>query len=308
MDASSELLFVNEPGQRLDRFLAERFPSVSRSTLQRWIGDGLILVNGEPVKKRYLPEVGDEIEIQFVASPDMDLEPEAMQLDLLYEDDAMLVVCKPAGLVVHPGAGHWSGTLVHGLLHHCRSLPGDPARPGLIHRLDKDTSGVLVVAKTPAAQLALTRQFAERTVRKTYLGLCWGTPGCQECREPLGRDPRHRQRMAVVPEGKEAWTSWSTLWSGQGVSLLQISLHTGRTHQIRVHFNWIGCPLVGDPLYGGQRGHLQITHQWLHAWKLELQHPSTGQPMCFEAPIPSGLYASAPSAAVAILQQMETRS
>jgi 23S rRNA pseudouridine1911/1915/1917 synthase len=304
MDASSELLFVNEPGQRLDRFLAERFPTVSRSSLQRWIGDGLILVNGEPVKKRYLPEVGDEIEIQFVAAPELNLVPEPMELHLLYEDDAMLVVAKPAGLVVHPGAGHWSGTLVHGLLHHCSCLPGDPARPGLIHRLDKDTSGVLVVAKTPAAQLSLSRQFAERSVRKTYLGLCWGQPGTSECKEPLGRDPRHRQRMAVVPEGKEAWTSWSSLWTSQGVSLLQIQLHTGRTHQIRVHLNWVGCPLVGDPLYGGQRGQITLQHQWLHAWRLELKHPLTGQAMSFEASVPPHLVSSMPTAAKPALQQL----
>jgi 23S rRNA pseudouridine1911/1915/1917 synthase len=305
MTVAQELLFVTEPGLRLDRFLVERFPAVSRSTFQRWIDDGLVLVNGEQVKKRYLPEVGDEIEVQFVAAPGMDLIPESMALDICYEDPHLLVINKPAGLVVHPGAGHWTGTLVHGLLHHCNQLPGDPARPGLVHRLDKDTSGLLVVAKTSEAQLALTRQFSQRTVVKTYLGLCWGSPSTQQCSEPLGRDPRHRQRMAVVPEGKEARTSWNTLWSGQGTSLLEVHLHTGRTHQIRVHLSWVGCPLVGDPLYGGSRPQLELGHQWLHAWKLVFQHPASQEILAFEAPVPTELLQYTPSGATEALRALK---
>lgn len=304
MTAAPELLFVTEPGHRLDRFLVERFPAVSRSTFQRWIEDGLVLVNGEQVKKRYLPEVGDEIEVQFAAAPEMDLIPEPMALEICYEDPHLLVINKPAGLVVHPGAGNWTGTLVHGLLHHCSQLPGDPARPGLVHRLDKDTSGLLVVAKTSEAQLALTRQFSQRTVTKTYLALCWGAPSTQQCVEPLGRDPRHRQRMAVLPEGKEARTTWKALWSGQGTSLLEVHLHTGRTHQIRVHLSWVGCPLVGDPLYGGIRSQVELGHQWLHASKLAFNHPVSQAPLVFEAPVPPQLLRHTPVGAAEALRAM----
>jgi 23S rRNA pseudouridine1911/1915/1917 synthase len=308
METTSELVFVNLPGERLDRFLVERYPSISRSTFQRWIAEGLVLVNGEGVKKRYQPEVGDEIEVQFVASPEMDLTPEPMDLEILFEDHQILVLNKPAGLVVHPGAGHWSGTLVHGLLHHCRSLPGDSIRPGLVHRLDRDTSGVLVVAKTQGAQLSLTRQFAERSVEKRYLALCWGLPSTARCDEPIGRDPRHRQRMAVVPEGKMASTSWQVLWSGQGVSLLDVGLHTGRTHQIRVHLAWVGCPLVGDPLYGGARSQIALEHQWLHAKSLTLTHPTSGERLQFEAPLPERLSRFSPPGAQAHLGRLRGSS
>jgi 23S rRNA pseudouridine1911/1915/1917 synthase len=294
MSSTSELLIIDHGVQRLDRFLAVQFPHVSRSLLQRWIAEGYVLVNGESVKKRYRPEPGDEVEVQFMATPEMELTPEPMALDILYEDSYLLVVNKPPGLVVHPGAGNPSGTLVHGLLHHCLELPGDAARPGLVHRLDKDTSGALVVAKSASAHMLLTRQFAQRAVEKTYLGLCWGTPSPTSCEEPLGRDPRHRQRMAVVPEGKEARTTWKVLRADEGVSLLEILLHTGRTHQIRVHLSWVGTPLVGDPLYGGHRRSTSLPHQWLHAWRLAFDHPVSGQRLQFQAPLPTILVDHSP--------------
>ena len=302
--ATAELLFIEQHEERLDRWIVGRFPEVTRTTVQRWIEQGLVLVNGEVVKKRYKPEPGDEVQIQFAPPPELCLTPEPMDLDILYEDDALLVLHKPAGLVVHPGAGNASGTLVNGLLHHCQQLPAAGVRPGLVHRLDKDTSGVLVVAKTPESHLALVRQFAEREVQKTYLAVCHGTPPTSSCNEPIGRDPRHRQRMAAVPTGKAAETSWRILGTDRGLSLLEVHPKTGRTHQIRVHLQWAGCPILGDSSYtfsGLQAIAEQQPRHWLHASRLSFTHPSTGERLTFQAPPPAALLEMLPPALATLL-------
>lgn len=294
MESDIESLIVEESGVRLDRWLADRIPGVSRTTFQRWICEGHVTLEGQPVKKRTIPECGDHIEVHFQIHPELSLTPESIPLDILFEDEEILVLNKEAGRVVHPGAGHSSGTLVHGLLYHCHHLP-DPSslRPGLVHRLDKDTSGVLIVAKTERSLRALQSQFAHRTVKKRYLALVYGKPEATESHEPIGRDPRHRQKMAVSSLGRSAHTSWTSLSFSKGLSLLEVTLHTGRTHQIRVHLSHIGHPIFGDPLYGGGRSS-ELKRQWLHAYSLQILHPIS-QAMCeFIAPVPKELKSSLP--------------
>lgn len=307
MQDGCELLFVDQPGERLDLWITRRFPGLTRTTVQKWIEAGLVLVNGESVKKRYQPESGDEIQVQFAPPPELSLEPEPMDLDILFEDEDLIVLNKPAGLVVHPGAGNTSGTLVNGLLAHCRSLPSGGVRPGLVHRLDKATSGILVVAKTSEAHVALVQQFAAREVEKIYYAVCHGRPTTSGCSEPLGRDPHHRQKMAVRPDGKNAETSWRLLGEALGLALLEVAPHTGRTHQIRVHLKWVGCPILGDVTY--THPSLATTAQslprhWLHAARLTFTHPRTKQRMSLTAPVPQELHHMLPPAFTPFLSSL----
>ncbi len=299
---------AQDTGLRLDLFLASAEASISRSRFKAWIEEGLVLVNGRRVKPRYLLRDGDEIALWLPEPEEPDtLIPEPMPLRILHEDEDLVVVDKPAGLVVHPGAGHSTGTLVHGLLAHCSTLAsqGAPLRPGIVHRLDQDTSGVLVVAKTDSAYLRLIDQFKERHIQKTYLTLVFGTfpESSGEIATLIGRHPKDRKRMAVVERnGKTAVTQWRMVKSWHGaVSLLEVQILTGRTHQIRVHCRHLGHPVVGDETYGGGRKRMrQVRHQktreilaasvrrpLLHARTLRLEHPRTGRPMTFEAPLPS---------------------
>ncbi len=296
-----------DKGRRLDVFLSAQDPERSRSQYKKWIEAGLVLVNGQKVKPAYVLQENDQVSVDsFEADDASEIIPEFMPLDVLFEDDDVIVVNKPAGLVVHPGAGHRTGTLVHGLLAHCPRLAtqGAPLRPGIVHRLDQETSGVLVAAKSDAAYLHLIEQFKKHEVQKTYLAYVYGKPSppSGQLHTLIGRHETYRKKMAVVDRlGKEAITLYQVRRSWQeAVSLLEVRILTGRTHQIRVHCQAMGHPVVGDGTYGGGRRRAQQISQveiraavcahahrtMLHAWRLTLTHPRQGTSMTFDAPVP----------------------
>jgi len=276
---------------RLDRWLAGQWPQCSRARWQKAVGAGLVLVNGRPARASESISVGDRIEARVApeAAAPLDARPENIPLRVLYEDEDLLCLDKPPGLVVHPAAGHWQGTLVNAVLHHCAAVSsgGHPLRPGIVHRLDKDTSGCILVAKNDTAHAALARQFAERRAKKTYLAVVRGRPRATagSVSGSIARHPVHRQRMAVSnkPGARAAETAWKLLATDGKLSLLECRPRTGRTHQIRVHLKHLGHPIAGDRTYGGGADY---PRQLLHAWKLEITHPRTGQDLAFCAPVP----------------------
>lgn len=295
-------IWVEEGGARLDRFLADRMAGLSRSAIQRLIDEGQVTLNGKPVKAGYRVRPGDVVAAHLPTEEPPEPVAEAIPLAVVYEDEWLLVVDKPAGMVVHPAPGHVSGTLVNALLAHCPALAaGGEERPGIVHRLDRDTSGLLLVAKEERVRRALQRQFKTRQVRKVYLALLDGSlqPVRGRIEAPLGRDPHHRQRFAVLPDGREAVTEYRVLerfahLSGPAAgdyTLAEVEPKTGRTHQIRVHLAAIGHPVTGDRVYGRRRTSLPLSRQFLHAWRLEFTHPLGGQRMGFEAPLPADLSA-----------------
>jgi len=287
------------PQERLDVFLRAQFPAVSRGTIQRLLAEGLIRVDGNPVKPTHHPRAGEIISIQWPMARSDLAQPEEIPLDILYEDDALLVLNKPAGMVVHPAAGHHEHTIVNALLHHCAgklSGIGGVARPGIVHRLDKETSGCLVVAKTDEAHLKLSEQFAVRKVTKIYQTIVCGQMPRElgEIHMSISRHPTLRKRMAVVTSGgREARTGYRVLEQWKSAAWVEIQLHTGRTHQIRVHLEHIGCPVVGDLIYGKRQnsrlreatGYI-APRQLLHAAQLTLAHPRTNKRLTFAAPLP----------------------
>jgi 23S rRNA pseudouridine1911/1915/1917 synthase len=290
-------------GERLDKVLAKVFPEYSRSRLQSWTEAGRVLLNGAPAKVRQAVPLGARIELTPDLLPEqLAFTPEPVPLDVVYEDDTLVVVNKPAGLVVHPAAGNWSGTILNGLLHRYPDAAGLP-RAGIVHRLDKETSGLMVVARTLAAQTDLVRQLQARTVKRRYVALVWGAmPEEGIIDAPIGRDPRERTRMAVVAgaSGKSARTRFrlvdQAMWKQQRVSAIHCDLETGRTHQIRVHCAHVGHPLLGDPVYGSARGRRSsaplpgdFARQALHAWQLGLVHPATGRAMRWRADLPDDM-------------------
>lgn len=291
------LLRVEAPEGRLDRYIADRLPQLSRSLVQRLIVTGQVLVNGAPTKASYCPLPGDLIQIWLPDQAPPAPVAEEMPLQILFEDEDMLVVNKPAGIVVHPSPGHPTGTLVNALLTHRPDLVRadlDPQRPGIVHRLDRDTSGVLVVAAKREAQAALQAQFKVHQVRKTYLALLYGylTPQVGAIEAPIERDPEHRQRMRIAIEGgRYARTEYRVREILPGCTLVEAQPLTGRTHQLRVHFRAIHHPVVGDRVYGYRRGAIAAPRQFLHAWKLALTHPTTGAQMEFTAELPEDLAA-----------------
>lgn len=296
----NEILVIadEEVGERLDKILANRFKAIqSRTYFQMLIEENHVLVNGIPAKKRTKPILGDEISVNFVITPEIGLEPEAIPLDILYEDDALLIVNKAAGMVVHPATGNWTGTFVNALLHHCKELKaicgdaGNSVRPGIVHRLDKDTSGLMIAAKTTLSQQRLIEMFTQRRVHKEYLAICVGNPGTCEIRMPIGRHPIHRQRMAALPEGKEAITICKSLSCDGKLSLVNVVLATGRTHQIRVHMQYKGTPILGDSIYGNDQVNKKynVFRQMLHAHLLRFAHPISGEIIEIRAPIPSDI-------------------
>ncbi|HET9418857.1 MAG TPA: RluA family pseudouridine synthase [Chthoniobacterales bacterium] len=275
---------------RLDRFVASVLTSYSRSRLQQLIREEFITRNGAPARPRDLVRSGDEIAVSEPRPRKIDNEPEAIPLDILFEDGDLLVINKPPGLVVHPGAGHREHTLVNALLHHCPALSGigGKERPGIVHRLDKDTSGCLVVAKNDAAHQSLAQQFAAREVAKIYLALVAGKLRRQAgvIEGKIGRHPVHRKRMSVASErGRAAKTEYRVVGAGENASLVECRLHSGRTHQIRVHLHYIGHPVLGDKIYAPKLAR-SFPRQMLHAWKLGFRHPRTGEWDQFEAPLP----------------------
>jgi 23S rRNA pseudouridine1911/1915/1917 synthase len=303
--ADGDLSFKIGPDQaraRLDTYLASQIEGWSRARLQRLIENEDVLVNGKTAKVSYKLRDGDEIEVELVAPPTDVFTPENIPLDIVYEDDVLVVVNKPAGLVVHPAAGTPSGTLANALAHHFQKLPGTGVRPGIVHRLDRDTSGLLVVAKTDAALENLSDQFRDRSVYKSYVALVHGrvVANTGKIDQPLARDPSNRTRMAVVRGGRNALTLYRVRRAFDRFTLLDVELKTGRTHQIRVHLAWLKHPVVGDETYGGGRdntiqdprlraGIRGLNRHFLHAEKLGFRHPTTGEFVKFESALPEAL-------------------
>ena len=283
-------------GQRLDKALSGLLPQFSRARLQQWIDDGLVTVDGKPAKGKAIMLGDEEVHVQpKPADADNAYLAEPVPLDVVHEDDELIVIAKPVGLVVHPAAGNWSGTLLNGLLHRWPHLSGVP-RAGIVHRLDKDTSGLMVVAKTMRAQTDLVRQLQDRSVGREYLALVWGQPvSSGRIDAAIGRHPRERTKMAVSksPLAKPAITHYQKLASGsldgRTVALLRCQLETGRTHQIRVHLASIGFPIVGDAVYGKHHLINVFPRQALHAEKLGLLHPGSGEPVDWQQPVPSDM-------------------
>jgi 23S rRNA pseudouridine1911/1915/1917 synthase len=287
---------------RLDKFLAQRVPELSRSEIQRLIASERVTVDGEPAKPSYKVRRGEQVVILVPAEATSELFPEEIPLDIVYEDQALLVVNKRAGMVVHPAPGHPGGTLVNALLAYCPELAAsEDERPGIVHRLDRDTSGLILVAKNEKARRSLQRQFKERQVHKAYVALLYGHlhPAWGRVEAPIGRDPHHRQRMAVLTGGREAITEYHVLEqfahrvgpAAGEYTLAEAEPLTGRTHQIRVHFASIGHPVVGDDVYGRRRTSLPVRRQFLHARRLGFKHPTTGQRLELEALLPEELTA-----------------
>lgn len=293
-------------GERLDKVLAKVFPEFSRSRLQSWIEAQRVHVDGKPAKVRQPVPLNATIELVPDLLPEqLAFTPEPVPLEIVYEDETIVVINKPAGLVVHPAAGNWSGTVLNGLLHRYGDAAAGLPRAGIVHRLDKETSGLMVVARTLAAQTDLVRQLQARTVKRRYVALVWGgMPEEGTIDAPIGRDPRERTRMAVVTgaSGKPARTHFrrvaTVVWERQPVTAIHCDLETGRTHQIRVHCAHTGHPLLGDPVYGRARGKRSVTplpggfaRQALHAWRLGLVHPETRRTMQWRADVPDDLAA-----------------
>ena len=293
--------------RRIDKYLHGRFSNYSRVMIQNIIRAGAVTVNGKPVRPSFRLSPNDTIDLTLPELPSREILPEDIPLDILHEDDDIIVVNKQADLIVHPARGYTHGTLVNALAHHCEQLSegSDPARPGIVHRLDRNTTGVIVVAKNDTAQWKIATQFEYRKVEKQYLAVVHGTPELHGDRinAPLGVHPRIRERYSVRPEtGKEAVTIYEVLEPFRGFSLIVLRPQTGRTHQIRVHMSYIKHPIVADDMYGGKR-----VYPWqladaeavpeepvikrcaLHAWKLKFTHPSTEQPVEFEAPMPADM-------------------
>jgi 23S rRNA pseudouridine1911/1915/1917 synthase len=293
-----------DAGVRLDAFLAARIEGLSRTALKRLADDGDVLVEGKPAKPSYKLRSGERIEVELPPPPAADLTPENIPLEILFEDEDVLVVNKPAGLVVHPAAGVHSGTLANALVFHFQTLSerGGSFRPGIVHRLDRDTSGLMVVAKTATAHERLSDQFRARTVFKSYVALVHGIVRDEQGKieQPLARDPRNRTRMAVVRGGREAVSVWRVRQRYTRFTLLEVRIKTGRTHQIRVHLAWLRYPVVGDETYGAGRDQsvadpklrariAALGRQFLHAERLAFDHPRTNERLMFEAPLPADL-------------------
>jgi 23S rRNA pseudouridine1911/1915/1917 synthase len=299
--AQGERITVEVRGarQRLDQYLAGLGKWGSRSQVQKLIAAGAVRVAGRTAKAGAILYAGEAIEIEPVSLPaPAGAEPEPIPLDVLYEDEHLLVINKPPGLVVHPAPGNWRGTLVNALLHHWHGpRPGlDPARPGIVHRLDKDTSGVLVIAKDAETLTALGNQFRRRQIEKQYVAFVWGRLRIQRgtISEPIGRNPVHRTRMAVRRGGREALTAFEVIERFDEVTMVRLFPRTGRTHQLRVHLAAIGHPIAGDAVYGRARtrnGEVLIQRQALHAEQIVFRHPATGERMRFAAPLPPDLVA-----------------
>jgi len=297
------MVTAEEAGQRIDAFLGTLGFMASRSAASRLIEDGHVLVDGEVVAKKHSVRAGERIEVEIPPYDRGDLVAEDIPLDIRFEDAHMIVLSKPAGLVVHPAEGHWSGTLVHALLAHSDelgSLQGDE-RPGIVHRLDKDTSGLMLVAKTDKVQVALQEAIKIRAVGRRYLALVhgWIAPDTGLIDAPIGRDPRERMKMAVSesPGAKQAVTTFRVLErfeagpADEGYTLVECKLYTGRTHQIRVHMAYIAHACVGDPVYGQRKAKADqgLERQFLHSYRLQLEHPVTGEAMSFIDPLPEDL-------------------
>ena len=292
MNRESVVADIVDAGVRLDAFLAEEIESLSRSFLQKLIKEECILVNGTPVKSNYRLAGGDVITLTIPEPEPMDAAAEPIPLDIVYEDEDILFVNKPKGMVVHPAPGHYTGTLVNGLLYHCQgALSGinGVQRPGIVHRIDRDTTGLLVVCKNDFAHQQVAKQLAEHSITRKYRAIVHGVihENRGTINEPIGRNKQNRLKMGIdLMNGKQAITHYSVLQRYLKYSYVECQLETGRTHQIRVHMTHIHHPILGDPLYGNQKSPFHLDGQTLHAMVLGLHHPRTGQYLEFEAPLP----------------------
>lgn len=278
-----------DEGKRIDVFLAAEL-DYTRSYIKKLIVDGLVFVNGKTVKPSYKVKENDEVVVNIPEAEKIDVLPENIPLDILYEDDDIIVINKPQGMVVHPAPGNYSGTLVNALLYHCKNLSGINGilRPGIVHRLDKDTSGVMVVAKNDKAHISLSNQIKERSVFKKYVAIVEGVIKDEEGKIEalIGRHPVDRKKMAVIEDGRYALTLYKVLERFKENTLVEAAIKTGRTHQIRVHMAYIGHPVVGDPVYGFKKQKFKLEGQALHSRVLGFIHPTKGVYMEFEAPLP----------------------
>ncbi len=284
-------LLADIDDERLDVFVARRLAPMTRARAQKLIDDGMVLVAGEAHRASYRLDEGQEVSVTVPPVVDGSAKPEKIPLDIIYEDADIVVVNKPPGMTVHPSPGHTTSTLVNAILAHCTDLSGigGVLRPGIVHRLDRDTSGVILVAKNDDAHNSLTKQLRERTVEKTYLALVEGTPKPVEgvIDAPIARDPKNRQRMAIIEGGRDSVTSYKLIERFDGYSLVEARPKTGRTHQIRVHLTAIGHPIVGDKFYG--KPSKLVPRQFLHATRINFTHPQTGERIEFEAPLQADL-------------------
>jgi 23S rRNA pseudouridine1911/1915/1917 synthase len=299
---STETIHISKEqvGKRLDKLLAEHFPSYSRTYFQFLIENGCVLLNGERIKKREKPKIDDEIEICFLITPELSLEPENIPLNILYEDEHLIAINKPPGMVVHPAPGHPSGTFVNALLFHCHNLKtfSDNLRPGIVHRLDKDTSGILLAAKTLEAHQRLVSLFCNRQIQKYYLALALGNPGDGLIDAPIARHPVKRKEMSIdIEKGKPSITQCRHIAKIGEYSLLELKLITGRTHQIRIHLKHKGTPILGDPVYGSSSANQKhrIERQMLHASYIQFIHPFSNICIELRAPIPDDMSSLIPS-------------
>lgn len=296
MSSTFKITYHGEGTVRLDHFLTGEYRDASRSRLLQYIKDGRVTVNGAAVSKGgYSLSEGDEITLTLPEERPSELIPENRELDILYEDANTLILNKPAGVVVHPSFGHDSGTIVHAVLAHCKDLQafGGEIRPGVVHRLDRDTSGILILAKNEKALNFLQKQFKSREIEKRYLALVDGKPPTPTGRieAPIGRDPNRRQMMAILPadKGRAAVTEYFTKAEYKNHTLLEARLLTGRTHQLRVHFAFLKCPIVADNLYGYRKHSIPLDRHFLHAYKVTVTLPGQDSPSTFEAPLPKEL-------------------
>ena len=286
-------LKVDAPGQRADQFLAAALPQLTRSAAQRLLEEGAVTLDGRPVKKNYKTAPGDELVVILPDPAPVDILPQDIPLDVVYEDDDVIAVNKPVGLVVHPAAGHPDGTLVNALLYHCgNSLSGinGALRPGIVHRIDRDTSGLIIAAKNDSAHLALAAQLQDHSLYREYEAVCVGNLKQDQgtVNAPIARHPTDRKKMAVnFLQGREAVTHWTVLERFSGYTHIQCRLETGRTHQIRVHMAHTGHPLLGDMVYGSKKPWPGLAGQCLHARRLSFVHPRTGERLTLECPLPS---------------------
>ena len=286
----TKLVSKQEEGIRLDKYLSSQFPELSRVYIQKLIQDGNILVNEKQEKASYKVKENDVIYIEDIEITDLSIEAENIPLDIVYEDNDIIVINKEQGMIVHPAPGVYKGTLVNALLYHCKDLSSinGVKRPGIVHRIDKDTSGLIVVAKNNNAHESLSNQLKDKTMNREYIAIVHGVinENKGKINAPIGRDMKNRIKMAVVKDGKNAVTHFDVLQRYNDYTLVYCKLETGRTHQIRVHMAYIGHPLAGDPVYG-VKNTLKGNGQYLHATKLTLVHPTTKKNLCFESPMPN---------------------
>ena len=293
MEADLLIVTEEEADVRLDKVLTARFPDYSRTYFQSLIEKSLVLVNGVLAKKSARLVAGDEIEVEFTVTEEISITPEAIPLDVVYEDAYLLAINKPVGMVVHPAVGNWTGTFVNALLYHCALNPqAGSLRPGIVHRLDKETSGLLLAAKDEMTQRKLVEAFAARQVYKEYRAICLGNPGSRRIEGNIGRHPVRRKEMAIVPEGgRAALTLCETLRYDEQLSYVKLVPHTGRTHQLRVHMRHAGFPILGDSLYGNPSTNQKwgAKRQLLHAFCLRFTHPHTKEEVELKAPLPQDI-------------------